>query len=109
MRYIHIEVGCDDASILIIITQQIAIHPIQLFDIHPIFIRVACPRETATFGGDTAFGQGKVVGCWAVVRSLADGDEVGISHRVVVVAGVFQHHPEIGRAGNSRINTESTV
>lgn len=88
MRYPHIEVGCDDASILIITTQQIAIHSIQQFDIHRIFIRIACPCETASFGGDTAFGQGEVVGCRAVVRSLADGDEVGISDRVVVVARI---------------------
>ena len=109
LRYTIIEVGCDDASILIIITQQFIIYPIQQFDIHPIFIRIARPCETAAFGGETAFGQGEMVRCWTVVRSLADSDEVGISDLVVVVVTIEQHHPEVSRAGKSRIITESTV
>ena len=60
-------------------------------------------------GGDTAFGQGEVVGCRTVGTCLNNSDEVGrIDHMAVVVA-IAEHHLEVGCAGNSRVITEATI
>ena len=59
--------------------------------------------------GDTAFGQGEVVGCRTISSSLADGDEVGNSDYVAGVVAIAKYYSEIGRAFNSRIIIDSIL
>ena len=59
--------------------------------------------------GDTAFGQGEVVGSRTVGTFLINGNEVGGVDHGVGVGIVAQHHSQVGRAGNPRIIAESTA